>query len=85
MVKKLNLELQSHEVLRSTWLLVTDWAERVFSVPRFIGLPIDEADFAIRGSGLNTGSVIINVVDEEKLVELVELAKELEIDTVYNH
>lgn len=55
--------------------------QRVFSIPRFIGLPVDEADFAIRGSGLNTGSVIINVIDEEKLVELVELAKELEIDT----
>ena len=55
---------------------------RVFSVPRFIGLPIDEADFSIKGSGLNTGSVIIKVIDEEKMIELVELAKELEIDTV---
>ena len=54
---------------------------RVFSVPRFIGLPIDEADFSIKGSGLNTGSVIIKVIDEEKMIELVELAKELEIDT----
>lgn len=54
---------------------------RVFSVPRFIGLPIDEADFSIKGSGLNTGSVIIKIIDEEKLIELVELAKELEIDT----
>ena len=54
---------------------------RVFSVPRFIGLPIDEADFSIKGSGLNTGSVIIKVIDEEKMLELVELAKELEIDT----
>ena len=54
---------------------------RVFNVPRFIGLPLDEADFSIKGSGLNTGSVIIKVLDEEKLVELVELAKELEIDT----
>lgn len=54
---------------------------RVFSVPRFIGLPIDEADFSIKGSGLNTGSVIIKVIDEEKMFELVELAKELEIDT----
>lgn len=55
--------------------------QRIFSVPRFIGLPVDEADFAIRASGLNTGSVIINVIDDEKLIELVELAKELEIDT----
>lgn len=54
---------------------------RVFSVPRFIGLPIDEADFSIKGSGLNTGSVIIKVIDEEKILELLELAKELEIDT----
>jgi beta-lactam-binding protein with PASTA domain len=54
---------------------------RVFDVPRFIGLPLDEADFSIKGSGLNTGSVIIKVLDEEKLIELVELAKELEIDT----
>ena len=54
---------------------------RVFSVPRFIGLPLDEADFSIKGSGLNTGSVIINIIDEEKMVELVELAKELDIDT----
>lgn len=54
---------------------------RVFSVPRFIGLPVDEADFSIKGSGLNTGSVIIKVIDEEKMIELVELAKELEIDT----
>jgi beta-lactam-binding protein with PASTA domain len=54
---------------------------RVFSVPRFIGLPLDEADFAVRASGLNTGSVIINVIDEERIFELVELAKELKIDT----
>ncbi len=54
---------------------------RVFSVPRFIGLPLDEADFAIRASGLNTGSVIINVINDEKMVELVDLAKELQIDT----
>lgn len=54
---------------------------RVFSVPRFIGLPIDEADFSIKGSGLNTGTVIIKIIDGEKMVELVELAKELEIDT----
>ena len=54
---------------------------RVFGVPRFIGLPVDEADFSIKGSGLNTGSVIIKIIDEEKMVELVELAKELEIDT----
>ena len=54
---------------------------RVFDVPRFIGLPLDEADFSIKGSGLNTGSVIIKVIDEEKMIELVELAKELEIDT----
>lgn len=54
---------------------------RVFSVPRFIGLPIDEADFSIKGSGLNTGSVIIKVIDDEKMLELLELAKELQIDT----
>ncbi len=54
---------------------------RVFNVPRFIGLPLDEAAFSVRASGLNTGSVIIEVIDEEKLPELVELAKELEIDT----
>lgn len=55
---------------------------RVFSVPRFIGLPIDEADFSIKGSGLNTGSVIIKVINDEKRLELLELAKELQIDTV---
>lgn len=54
---------------------------RVFSVPRFIGLPLDEADFSIKGSGLNTGSVIINIIDEEEQIKLVELANELEIDT----
>ncbi len=55
--------------------------QRIFSVPRFIGLPIDEADFSIKGSGLNTGSVIIKVIGEEKMIELVGLAKILEIDT----
>ena len=55
---------------------------RVFSVPRFIGLAVDEADFSIRASGLNTGSVIVRVVGEEKREELVELARELEIDTI---
>jgi beta-lactam-binding protein with PASTA domain len=55
--------------------------QRTFSMPRFVGLPIDEADFSIRASGLNTGSVIINVIDFEKMIELVEMAKELEIDT----
>ncbi len=54
---------------------------REFDVPRFIGLPVDEADFSIKGSGLNTGSVIIKVINEEKILELIELAKELEIDT----
>jgi len=75
-----NTELQKGSVID---LVVGDGlGRRVFSVPRFIGLPLDEADFAIRASGLNTGSVIINVVDTVKKVELVELAKELEIDTV---
>ena len=55
--------------------------QRIFSVPRFIGLPIDEADFSIKGSGLNTGSVIIKVIGEEEMIELVGLAKILEIDT----
>jgi eukaryotic-like serine/threonine-protein kinase len=55
--------------------------QRTFNMPRFVGLPIDEADFSIRASGLNTGSVIINVIDIEKMIELVEMAKELEIDT----
>ena len=55
--------------------------KRVFSVPRFIGLPIDEADFSIKGSGLSTGSVIVKILGEEQLSELVELARELEIDT----
>ncbi len=55
--------------------------QRVFSVPRFIGLPMDEADFSIKASGLNTGSVIIKVIDDEKMLELIELARELEIDT----
>jgi beta-lactam-binding protein with PASTA domain len=55
--------------------------QRVFSTPRFIGLQIDEADFSIKGSGLNTGSVIIKVIDEEKMLELVEMAIELKIDT----
>ena len=55
--------------------------QRTFSVPRFIGLLVDEADFSIKGSGLNTGSVIIKVIDEEKMAELVDYAKELEIDT----
>lgn len=55
---------------------------RVFSVPRFIGLAVDEADFSIKGSGLNTGTVIIQVIDEEEMIELVELAKELQIDTM---
>lgn len=55
--------------------------QRTFSVPRFIGLPIDEADFSIKGSGLNTGSVIIRVIDEEERNELIKLAKQLVIDT----
>lgn len=55
--------------------------QRVFSIPRFIGLPLDEADFSIKGSGLNTGSVIISIIDSAKRAELVELAKDLEIDT----
>lgn len=55
--------------------------QRVFNMPRFVGLPIDEADFSIRASGLNTGSVIINLIDEEKMFELIEMARELEIDT----
>ncbi len=55
--------------------------QRVFNVPRFIGLPIDEADFSIRASGLNTGSVIINVIDSSLMSELIEFAREIEIDT----
>lgn len=55
--------------------------QRVFNIPRFIGLPIDEADFSVRASGLNTGSVIINVIGVEKMIELIEMAKELAIDT----
>jgi len=55
--------------------------QRTFSVPRFVGLPIDEADFSIKGSGLNTGSVIIRVIDQEERLELIELARKLDIDT----
>jgi beta-lactam-binding protein with PASTA domain len=55
--------------------------QRIFSVPRFIGLPMDEADFSVKASGLNTGSVIIKIINEEKMLELVDLARELEIDT----
>ena len=54
---------------------------RTFEVPRFIGLPIDEAEFSIRASGLTTGSKIIRVLDDFEIVDLVDKAKELNIDT----
>ena len=55
--------------------------QRVFEAPRFIGLPLDEAEFSVKGSGLNIGSVLIRVLGEEELQDLVMLAAQLEIDT----
>lgn len=56
--------------------------QQVFDMPRFIGLPLDEANFSIRASGLNIGSVIIRVVDEEITRQINQLTSELEIDSV---
>ena len=56
--------------------------QQVFAVPRFIGLPLDEANFSIRASGLNIGSVIIRVADDDITQQINDLAAELEIDSV---
>ncbi|NJN28087.1 MAG: PASTA domain-containing protein [Cyclobacteriaceae bacterium] len=56
--------------------------QRVFSVPRFIGLPIDEADFSVKASGLTTGSVIVKIINNAQKEQLLEIAAALEIDTV---
>lgn len=39
--------------------------KRVFSAPNFVGLMLDEAEFAIRGAGLATGSVLVKIFDPE--------------------
>jgi beta-lactam-binding protein with PASTA domain len=56
--------------------------QQVFAIPRFIGLPLDEANFSIRGSGLNIGSVIIRVIDDDLTQKINDLSAELEIDSI---
>jgi eukaryotic-like serine/threonine-protein kinase len=56
--------------------------QQVFGIPRFIGLPLDEANFSVRASGLNIGSVIIRVVDEEITRQINDLSADLEIDSI---
>jgi len=56
--------------------------QQVFAIPRFIGLPLDEANFSIRASGLNIGSVIIRVVDDEITQQIRDLTADLEIDSI---
>jgi beta-lactam-binding protein with PASTA domain len=56
--------------------------QQVFAIPRFIGLPLDEANFSIRATGLNIGSVIIRVVDEEITRQINDLSADLEIDSI---
>jgi len=56
--------------------------QQIFAIPRFIGLPLDEANFSIRASGLNIGSVIIRVVDEDLTEQINDISSELEIDSV---
>jgi beta-lactam-binding protein with PASTA domain len=53
-----------------------------FPAPNFVGLELEEADFSIVGSGLNTGIVMIQVLDDEELDLIIEELNELPIDTV---
>ncbi len=57
---------------------------RVFAAPNFIGLELEEADFAIIGSGLNPGSVMVKVLDTLDIIEILDDVREMdmEIDTV---
>lgn len=56
---------------------------RVFPVPNFLGLEREEADFAIIGSGLNPGSVMVKVLDTLDIIEILDDVREMdmEIDT----
>lgn len=56
---------------------------RVFEAPNFIGLELEEANFAIIGSGLNSGSVMVKVLDTLDIIEILDYVREMdmEIDT----
>ena len=53
-----------------------------FPTPNFVGLELEEADFSIVGSGLNTGLVMIQVLDDDALDLIIEELNELPVDTV---
>ncbi len=57
---------------------------RVFEMPNFLGLELEEASFTIVGSGLNVGSVMVNVLDTVDILNILERVSEMkvEVDTL---
>lgn len=52
-------------------LVVGDgFGNRQFEVGEFVGRNIDDVEFALSGQGLNTGSVIIQIVEEDLLLTI---------------
>ncbi len=52
-------------------LVVGDgFGNRQFEVGQFVGRNIEDVEFALSGQGLNTGSVIIQIVDEDELLSI---------------
>ncbi len=53
---------------------------RIIATPNLLGLELDEADVALKGSGLDIGIVIIEIIDENKMVDLVGMMEEKGLD-----
>ncbi len=53
---------------------------RVFQMPNFLGLELEEAGFTIVGSGLNIGSVMVNVLDTVDILNVLEQVREMEVE-----
>lgn len=53
---------------------------RVFEMPNFLGLELEEASFTIVGSGLNIGSVVVSVLDTVDILNILEQVREMKVE-----
>ena len=54
---------------------------RVFEMPNFLGLELEEAGFSIVGSGLTTGSVMVQVLDTVDILNILQQVREMKLET----
>jgi beta-lactam-binding protein with PASTA domain len=53
---------------------------RVFKMPNFLGLQLEEADFTIVGSGLNLGSIEVRVLNPSDVTIILDKVREMDVE-----